>query len=117
MPRQTRAALRLITEAQGLRHSAKAEPHGDPDGFGVHRTVKFDKNTTKWLADAVLAMRDSRIQEAPVTEAGYLHVTFVADPRADHRDPFYLAERLEIAAATKGDGGSRGGQAQDPPAE
>jgi hypothetical protein len=109
MPRQTRAALRLLQEAQGLRHSAKGQPHGDPDGFGVYRAIKFDKNTSKWLAPALEDIGDARIESVNLTDAGYLHVTFVGRPQADHRDPFYLAERLEIASARVSGGGEGGG--------
>lgn len=99
MPRLPYAAIRLISEVQGVKHSAKAQPHGDADGFGVYRTIKFGKRESPVLYRTLLHITDTRIQKFDLTEAGYLHVTFVPGPRADVRDPFYVADAFTVATA------------------
>lgn len=91
------AAHQLIEQVQDRRKKAKAEYVSDPDGLGVVRTIKFDKATSKWLAPILEALDDDRIREAEVTEAGYLHVTFVPTPNADDRRAFPLDEAEALA--------------------
>lgn len=92
MSRLPYAAKQLIEQVQAARPSAKAEPHGEVDGLRVHRTIKFDKRTSKWLAPILdqFADIDERIEEYDVTSAGYLHITFVSTRIADDRSPYPL---------------------------
>ena len=97
MPRLPRGAVRLISDAQAMKHTAKAEPHGDADGLGVYRTIKFDKRTSKWLYPIMLHVDDARVDTINLTDAGYLHVTFSDRPLADFRDPFPLKDASLVA--------------------
>lgn len=99
MPRLPGAAKRLIQQVQAEKPKATADPEGDPDGLAVWRTIKFDKRTSKWLAPLMEQIDDPRLHDVKVTEAGYLHVTFVHTPQADWRDPFPLTEAAEVVAA------------------
>jgi hypothetical protein len=99
MSRLPYAAKQLIEQVQAERPSAKAEPVGDPDGLNVHRTIKFDKRTSKWLAPLAEQFLDTdpRIAEWNVTDAGYLHVDFITTPGADDRSRFLLSEAIMVA--------------------
>jgi hypothetical protein len=91
MPRLPYGAVTLIAQATDHKKSAKSEPVGEVDGYGVFRTIKFDKATSKWLAP-LIRDDDPRIEDSSLTDAGYLHVTFVPGPWADHKQPFNLDE-------------------------
>lgn len=91
MPRQTYAAETLAQQVTELRKSAKVEIADDPDGIDVHRAVKFDKATSKWLEPRLDAINDPRIASLDVSKE-VLTVTFVPDMSADTRDPFPLDE-------------------------
>lgn len=84
------AARTLIEQVTDKKPRTKAEPFGDLDGFGVARTIRFNKATGTWLAPLLDEIRDPRIQEHHLTGGGYLHVTFVADRRADDKSEFPL---------------------------
>lgn len=83
------AAETLLDQVLEEKPKAEMQNHSDPDGLDVVRTVKFDKRTSAWLADR-LTDEDPRIESVELTEAGYLHVTFVPGIEADQRDPFDL---------------------------
>lgn len=100
MARLPYAAKTLIAQATARKPRTKAEPHGDVDGLGVHRTIKFNKETSKFLAPLLEQIDDERIEDFEVTEAGYLHVTFVATPDADQRAEFPLSAAEEVAASS-----------------
>lgn len=72
-------------------------PHGEVDGFGVYRTVKFDKTSSKWLASVLAEVDDPRIVSV-TTENGQTLVTFSHRTLADDRSPFPL-DAAEIVAA------------------
>lgn len=91
MPRLPYAAKDLIAAVTDLKPKAKAEPVGDADGLNVHRTIKFDKPTSKWLAPLLEEIGDPRITGLELTDAGYLHVTFASGRPADIRGRFPLA--------------------------
>lgn len=93
------AAKVLTQQVAEQRKKATFEPVDEPDGLGVHRTIKFDKTTSKWLAPLLESISDPRIASAEITEAGYLHVTFVGSKYADDREPFplYAAEEFNQA--------------------
>jgi hypothetical protein len=107
MPRLPYAAVTLAEQVRVERPKAKMEPTEGPDGLGVYRTVKFDKRTSDWLYPLLEVIDDSRIEEFHVTEAGYLHVTFIPQPQADQRTRFPLAEARQVldadAQASDGD--------------
>jgi hypothetical protein len=92
------AAQVLSRQVTDGNKRAKLEPTGDPDGFGVLRSLKVDKNTSKTLGPQLELLNDPRI-ESLSDEDGHLIITFVASGRADHRDEFPLE-----AAATIHDG-------------
>lgn len=103
MSRIARAAKTLQSEVEALRKSATVETHGDPDGLGVHRTLKFDKQTSKWLEPMLAEISDSRISESHVTDDGYLHVSVVPTYRGDFTEPFNLAAAETVVKAAKKD--------------
>ena len=92
MARLPYAAKQLISQVEAEKPKATHEVTDEPDGLNVHRTIKFDKRTSKWLAPLLDQIEDERIAEASLTDAGYLHVTFVAGPVADQRWEFPLAD-------------------------
>lgn len=96
------AARTLIEQAQAEKPSTKVEFVGDPDGYGVIRTIKFNKATSKWLAPLLDEIGDERIESSELTEAGYLHVTFVGTPAADQSADFPLDAATEVAGSDEG---------------
>lgn len=96
MPRLTYAAQTLIEQVRAEKPKAKVENASEPDGLGVVRTIKFDKRTSAWLAPLLEVIDDERISGIQVTDAGYLHVTFIARPQADQRARFPLAAAAQV---------------------
>ncbi len=96
MARLPYGAVALIDEVQRCRSGVTAKPVGDPDGFDVFRTIKFDKRTSDWLAPLLDQIKDPRIVERQVTDAGYLHVTFSPRPIADFRDKWPLEAAQQV---------------------
>lgn len=98
MSRLPYSAKRLIEQVQAEKPKATYETTDDPDGFNVHRSIKFDKRTSKWLAPLMdqFADMDPRIAEYDVTDAGYLHVRFVGGPQADNHEPFPIQAAATI---------------------
>lgn len=90
------AAKTLIDQVAEEKPRAKVEFHGEPDGYGVVRTIKFSKSAGEWLAPLLEAINDDRIESINTTEAGYLHVTFVSTPAADDRAEFPLQAAAEV---------------------
>jgi hypothetical protein len=91
MPRVPRAATALIGQVTDAKKRAKAEPHGDPDGLNVYRSISFDKTTSKWLTPILENSTDPRIV-ALGDDGGRLVVTFSPKVDADRRDAFALDE-------------------------
>jgi hypothetical protein len=87
MTRLTPAARQLIAEVQKVNKDATADPHGDPDSFGVTRSVRFDSDTGAWLKDALDAVGDSRIASYKRDAHGFT-VEFVGTHHADRKDAF-----------------------------
>jgi hypothetical protein len=61
---------------------------GEPDGLGRIRSVTFDARTSRWLGPILVAISDSRIRSMSTNGKGQTTVLFVADYRADFKDPF-----------------------------
>jgi hypothetical protein len=100
MPRLPHGAATLIEQVKELRKSAKYE-QGEPDGFGVVRSVTFDKSTSKWLGDALDYVDDDRIVDV-TTEKDQTTVHFSTESAvADQRDRYPLAEAIEVAEDEK----------------
>lgn len=91
------AARQLIRQVTEHREDATWTVNGNPDGFGRHRSVLFDAETSQWLAPImeVLAKADDRIASAE-TDGDRVEVTFVPDIRADSRQPFQIDEVDEV---------------------
>jgi hypothetical protein len=96
----TPAADQLIDEVKAIDEKATAEPADEPDGFDRIRAIEFDAKTSKWLAEALDAIEDARIDGVDYDGKGKAVVQFVADTRADDREPFSLAE---VKAVLDGD--------------
>lgn len=73
----------------------------DLDGWNVYRTLRFGKRDSKRIGEALLFIEDERIDDWHVTDAGYLHVTFVTGPEADERDPFDFEDALLVAKSSR----------------
>lgn len=91
MGRITWGAETLIDQVRALRKNVEVE-YGDPDGLEVARSVRFDKDTSKWLEPLLSVQLDPRIESLDLTASGYLHVNFQPTPVADGREPFPLAD-------------------------
>jgi hypothetical protein len=91
------AGSQLIRQVRAHSEDATYQPVGDPDGFGRHRSVEFDKDTSKWLKPImeVIAEGDDRVAEVG-TKSGKLRVTFVGDIRADSRRPYEIQAVEEV---------------------
>jgi hypothetical protein len=83
------AAETLVEEVEDIRPEAVVENTGEPDGFDVIREITFDPETSRWLEPLLATGDDPRIASA-VTSKDSLVVTFISDPMADDRTPFYL---------------------------
>lgn len=81
MPRIPYAAKQLFKEMNDVAPGVVYEPTGDPDGFGVYRTVYFSGEGVSELLDAVSV--DKRIV---AVEDGV--VEFVTTVNADTTDSF-----------------------------
>lgn len=85
------AATVLTAQVQAKYKNATAERVGEPDGFNVIRSVKFDKTSSKWLAKVLPQLDDPRI--AGFTEkGGQVTVEFTGRTIADQRDQFALED-------------------------
>jgi hypothetical protein len=96
MARLPYAAKQFLAEAEVEKYEAH-----DLDGLNVHRTLRFDKRTSKRLAPAMEYVDDERIAEWHVTDSGYLHITFAPGPEADERTEFLLADAITVAKGSK----------------
>lgn len=97
MPRMPYAMKTLTNQIKDLRKSAKFEA-GDEDGFGVYRSVTFDKPTSKWLGHAFDYIEDERIVGHRVSK-DQLTVHFsTRSSEADDRDPFLIDEAVTVAS-------------------
>ena len=92
MPRLPYAAKQFLDEVGATKWEEK-----DPDGWNVYRTLRFGKRDSKRIGEALLFIEDDRIEDWHLTEAGYLHVTFVTGPEADDRAPFDFEDALLVA--------------------
>jgi len=80
------AARRLIAQVTEHKPDAEVTDAGEPDGYGVTRSITFDAKTSKWLRPILEACDDHRI--ADITGKTKATVTFVGDSRADFGQPF-----------------------------
>jgi hypothetical protein len=87
MSRIPPAARQLIAQvSEG--NKVKATPVGDPDGFGVTRSIEFDAATSKRIVPILELARDPRIATIDYEGKGRATITFVGDYRADRNTPF-----------------------------
>lgn len=100
MPRLPYAARTLKRQVEDAYPDAEIEAT-DLDGLGVHRTLRFDKDTSEELAPLLAPdlAGDSRLAEVRVTDAGYLHVTFSARTNADDPRRFPLEAARDVLEA------------------
>jgi len=102
MARLPYAAKQLIKQVQKNYPDATYEVTDEPDGLGVHRAIKFDRDTSQVLEfafDQFLDM-DERVAEFHTTDAGYTHVEFVSGPAADDQRRYPLDEAILIIASS-----------------
>jgi hypothetical protein len=88
----------FITELREQHAKATAEREGEPDGFGVYRTFRFDKASSKTLAKILPVLADNRIASFEEDE-GHMLVTFTHRISADERRTFALAEARTVVDA------------------
>jgi hypothetical protein len=105
MTRIPPAARQLIDQASEGGRKVTAKPVGDPDGFGVTRSVEFDASTSKRLVPILEMANDRRISTIDYEGKGRATITFVGDQRADFRDP-YPIEAVEAVLNEPDDDGS-----------
>lgn len=122
MPRLPYAAKTLTEQVRRqLRRSpdskaglGTSEPVGDPDGFGVHRSVRFDKTASKWLEKVLPHLDDERIESFEKKD-GRVTVHFTGAVTADNRDRFPLEAAETVADYEPLD--NEGIDGQDPPGD
>lgn len=104
MTRIPPAARTLITQVNGLDSRIEATIASPADGFGVHRTIRFDPRSLPWLEDLLYLVSDHRIETMErVGEPEELRVTFVSDARADYADPFDIEGAAQILRGQRDD--------------
>jgi len=91
LPRGAEQLVQQATDYEGVTY----EVTGEPDGFGVHREVTFDKETSKWLAPVLQAIEDDRIERME-DRRGKLAVIFVPDARADFDHEYPIDEVIAV---------------------
>jgi len=96
MSRLVAAAQQLIQQVTNTGRPIAAQAVDAPDQTGRHRVIEFDAATSAWLAPTLGAMQDERIA-AMEFRGKRLHVHFVTDTRADHRDPFPIVAAKRAA--------------------
>lgn len=103
MPRLPYAAKTLIAQVQERKPRTTYETVGEPDGFNVHRAIKFSKAASEWLAPIMEQISDRRVHSVNLTKDGYLHVVFTSRSYADDREAFPLddAELVVTEAGAK----------------
>ena len=101
MTRTPPAARQLITEVLAADPGVEHTPTGDPDGYGVHRSIRFTKSD--WLADALDAVDDERIADVHRENQASTLVTFVGDIRADQVTPYDIDAVYEGLASVTDD--------------
>jgi hypothetical protein len=95
MSRIPKAAVTLINQVKQTKPRSVAEPHGDPDGLGVIRTIRFSKSAGDWLEPLLFEISDPRVV-ALDSEDGDLLVTFSTGRDADQRHAFPIYEAEEV---------------------
>jgi hypothetical protein len=88
--RLPRAASTLMSQVSARKPRTTVEPHGDPDGLGVVRSIIFNKATGTWLTPILEAIADPRIQSVETQDGGRVVVTFVHTIYADRTAEFPL---------------------------
>jgi hypothetical protein len=92
-------AAKTLSRQLGERYKSHTmEPSGDPDGIGVHRKVKFDKTSSKFLDKVLPYIDDPRIVNHSM-RSGILTVEFSHRTVADQRDVFPLDDADTVATA------------------
>lgn len=91
MTRIPPAARLLINEVQTYDQDVIGVPDGEPDGFGVVRTIRFDP-APPWLRDALDIATEDDDRVAAVHGKKHVLVDFVATARAD-----YVEDGFDIA--------------------
>lgn len=86
MARDPYAAKALVEELHAVVPDLEVERDG-LDGLGVYRTYRLRSATLRGLYDVAAAVGDRRIQAIREISGG-TQVTFVADARADDKEPF-----------------------------
>lgn len=89
-------AKTLIKQIESRYKTAKAEPVGEDDGFGVKRSIRFDKTSSKFLAKVLPFLDDWRIF-AYYEDDGQVTVVFSGDIIADQRHEFALDDAETVA--------------------
>lgn len=74
-------------------------PVGEPDGFGIYRTVEFTGEAAEYLEISRAALEgDARVESVSIHD-GVAQVSFVAGIAADLKDPFPLADAALVATS------------------
>lgn len=110
MSRTPHAAKELTAQVRdhlGRKPDSKAgretsAPHGDPDGLGVVRSLKFDKVASKFLSKVLPHLDDPRITGYE-EKSGVVTVHFSPRALADDREPFNLVDAETVADDEKAD--------------
>lgn len=98
MARLVGAARQLIAQVEDLMPDAKIKVLDEVDGLGFQRSIRLDHATAKRVGAALDVIKDPRISKITRSSSG-VKITFVADTRADFKQPYELAEVLAVLEA------------------
>lgn len=99
MSRNPYAMNVFVEQVKALRKSAKFT-YGEPDGLDVNRQLTLDKPTSKWLGNALDHIEDNRLI-GWAEDKGEVKIFFSHRNIADLKDPFPIAEAVEVAEDEK----------------
>lgn len=102
IPHSAKTLIRQVQDHYGRNPDSRAglntgTPVGDPDGFNVIRTIKFDRTSSKWLATVLPVMDDPRIADYE-EKGGHVYIRFSHRTVADQRRDFPLDEASLVAS-------------------
>jgi hypothetical protein len=86
------AARTLRQQILDAKPKATVENRGEPDGFGVIRSIAVNPATANWLEPILEVISDSRIVSMSRDSRNWLVLTFSPRIDADVADPFPIEQ-------------------------
>lgn len=95
--RLPRAASVLRSQVLAQFPDAETGDEGEPDGFGVVRSISFGGDAAKMLTKALPHIEDERIKSVEKASSGRVVVTFVGSTLADGVAKFPIEDAALVA--------------------